>query len=66
MWWNVIRKYLSNSGYSLSRPQKLNLTGHFTFLDTYSKIENSKYKYITKYLIPYRDSMNGESHFINT
>jgi len=58
-----LEKYLSNSGYSLSRPQKPNLTGHYTFLDTYSKIESSKYKYITKYLIPYRDSYEWRKSF---
>lgn len=50
-----LEKYLEENKFQLNRPEKPNLLGHYTFLDTYFKIKNSSFNSLNKYLIPYRN-----------
>ena len=58
-----LEKYLENNKFKLDRPEKPNLLGHYTFLDTYLKIKNSKFHHINKYLIPYRNPYDWRKSF---
>ena len=54
----TIEKIFKLNGYRVLRPEGLNLTGHYTFLDTYSRLKNSKYSKIKNYLIPVRETIS--------
>lgn len=58
-----LEKYLLENNFKLSRPKDLNLVGHFTFIDTYLKLQNTKYEKINNYLIPYRNSIEWRKSF---
>jgi hypothetical protein len=53
-----LERMLKENKFNLTRPNDLNLIGHFTLLDTYYKLAESRYRKIKKYLIPIRESLD--------
>lgn len=54
----TIEKIFELNGYRISRPKGLSFIGHYTFLDTYSRLKNSRYSKIKNYLIPVRETIS--------
>lgn len=60
-----IEEILTKNDFLLSRPQSVDLLGHFTLLDTYHRIAKSEFSHIKNYLIPVREPVSWRKSFYN-